>query len=267
MESICKYMSVKNYSGSIKTINFVYEAEFKTLKQPFLRPVYYIHLVTNGEGIMKIYGEKYELKCGSVFLAFPGCPYEIEADENFKYIYISFMGSCVGTIFENLEIDIKKPVYYNMGNIQEFWLSSILRVNNVNSNLIAESVLLYTLSFINNKGEEAENAENAETVFELVVDYVDGHYRDKDISLGKIADVFSYTEKYLSHVFKKNMKIGFNTYLNNLRIQYASELLAVSHLPVSEISSLCGYSDPLYFSKVFKKRMGVSPTGYKKKQK
>ena len=64
----------------------------------------------------------------------------------------------------------------------------------------------------------------------------------------------------------KKMNIGFNQYLNDLRIQYAYELFATGVQSVSEIAVLCGYSDPLYFSKVFKKSAGLSPTEYMKQK-
>lgn len=256
-------MPAKSYTGNIKTINFVYETEFKKLNQPFFRAVYYVHLVTNGSAALKIYENRYEIKTGDVFFAFPGCPYEIEGNDDFKYIYISFMGSCVGKLFETLEISIEKPVYRKFDNLLELWLSSIVRVNQLNANILTESVLLYTLSFINNKNESVELKENGETFFELIVDYIDNHYKDPDISLGKVADVFSYTEKYVSHIFKKNMNTGFSAYLNKLRIQYALELMENTRMSVSEIAGLCGFSDALYFSKVFKKNIGMSPSDYR----
>ncbi|MBO5474638.1 MAG: AraC family transcriptional regulator [Lachnospiraceae bacterium] len=257
--SICKFMPAKNYSGGIKIINYVYETEFNKLRQPFLRPVYYVHLVTRGAAVLKINGTEYELKRGSLFFAFPGCPYEIAGSEDFGYLYISFMGSSVATVLEDLDVNLYNPVYYGLEDLIEFWQSSIKRINQLNANLLSESVLLYTLSFINNKEEDMELKKNNENLFDMIVDYVDNHYKETDMSLKKIADMFSYTEKYLSSLFKKNMNVGFNQYLNRLRIQYAIELIANNVKSVSRIAELSGYSDSLYFSKVFKKLVGVTP--------
>lgn len=255
-------MPAKNYTGNLKIIHYVYETEFHTLRQPFIRPVYYMYLVTEGTGIMRMCEEEYSLKTGTLFFSFPGCPYEIEASEDFAYIYISFMGSCVATIFENLEIHLKNPVYYGFEHLIDFWQSSVQRINQINANILTESVLLYTLSFINNKEENVELKKNSENLFDMIVDYVDNHYKEADLSLKKIADIFPYTEKYLSHLFKKNMNVGFNSYLNNLRIQYAHELIANHVDSVSRIAEMCGYGDSLYFSKVFKKSVGVTPSQY-----
>ena len=260
-ESICNFIPAKDYSGNLKTVHFVYESDFLTLKQPFIRPIYYVHLVTSGSGKLRIYDREYPLEYGTVFFSFPAVPYTVEADENFKYMYVSFMGACVPALLENFGISMKAPVYPDFSQMIDFWMSSITRINAKNANILSESVLLYMLSFMGDKGE-AKQIPVSDNFFEMLIDYVDTHYRDPDICLKKIAMIFSYTEKYISHLFKTKMDIGFNKYLNNLRIQYAHEIISKNTTSVSEIAALCGFSDPLYFSKVFKKRVGCSPTEY-----
>lgn len=260
--SICRFVPAKNYTGNIKTVHFVYETDFPSMAQPFIRPIYYVHLVTGGQAVLKLNGTTHPLRRGCLFFFFPGVPYEIEGDGAFRYIYISFMGSCVPTLLENLHITMERPVYEALGFLIEFWQTSIARINALNANILAESVLLHTLSYISDDGSAPPLKNDSEKLFELIVDYVDSHYRDADITLKKVADVFNYTEKYLSHLFKKNMSIGFNSYVNNLRIQHAYELIAQRETSVARIAARCGYVDPLYFSKVFKKQTGASPTEY-----
>lgn len=263
-DSICNFIPVKNYTGSIKTVHFVYESDFKTLKQPFLHPIYYACLVTGGCGRLTVYDNSYELEQGTLFFSFPGVPYTIDADEKFKYMYVSFMGTGAVSLLENVGIELKSCVYPGFDHLVDFWMSSITRANAKNANMLSEGVLLYTLSFIGNDGVSKQK-EEPEKLFEMLVDYVDSHYRDPDISLGKLSGIFSYTEKYISYLFRTKMNIGFNRYLNNLRFQYARELISENLYSVSEIAIRCGYSDPLYFSKVFKKMLGCSPREYIKR--
>jgi two-component system response regulator YesN len=61
-------------------------------------------------------------------------------------------------------------------------------------------------------------------------------------------------------MFKKQMRLGFNQYVNHLRISYALRLIENGCDSVREIASESGFADPLYFSKVFKKNVGVTPT-------
>lgn len=260
--SICNFLPVKNYAGSLKTVHFVYETQHDTLSQPFLRPIYYCYLVTGGQGRMKLHKKEYTLEKGTLFFAFPGAPYEIDGDPDFRYLYVSFMGPGAVALLEDLEINFDRPVYEGFSHLLTFWFSAISRVNQINANLLAESVLLYTLSFINNKQENTQLKRDGENVSEMIVDYICGNFTDPELSLAKIADIFNYTEKYLSYLFKNRMGMGFTSYLNRLRTDKAVELMEQNVTSVSALAAMCGYHDSLYFSKVFKKYKGVSPTQY-----
>lgn len=261
-KSICRFMSAKNEDSTIQAVRFVYETECLTLRQPFLHPIYVFHIVTKGSAAFLIGNNKYSLKRGDIFFAFPAFPYYLDADDEFEYIYISFMGNGATSRLSKCNITPESPYYSDYGFLCTMFENAIRRITPSNSNLLTEAVLYYALSFFGSRDREAETDEqkNSNNIFQNIVDYVDYHYRESDISLGRLANVFSYTEKYLSSLFKKNMQIGFISYLNNLRIQYACELIQNSNMNMSEISTACGYSDYSYFSKVFKKITGHSPT-------
>ena len=76
-----------------------------------------------------------------------------------------------------------------------------------------------------------------------------------------------YNKKYLSDLFKARFNIPFNTYLTQLRIENAAKLIGAGFTSIKEIAQLSGFSDPLYFSKVFKKKYGISPGEYISSQK
>ena len=261
-ESICRFMSAKNEDATIQAVRFVYETECLSLKQPFLHPIYVIHIVTKGTAVFRIGDSRYSLKRGDIFFAFPAFPYYLDADDEFEYIYISFMGNGATSRLPKCNITPEKPYYADFGFLCTLFENAIRRITPFNSNLLTESVLYYALSFFDNGDQDLETDEqkSSNNVFQSIVDYVDYHYRESDISLGRLANVFSYTEKYLSSLFKKNMQIGFINYLNSLRIQYACELIKKGSMNMAEISAACGYSDYSYFSKVFKKITGHSPT-------
>ncbi|MBE7042338.1 MAG: helix-turn-helix transcriptional regulator [Ruminococcaceae bacterium] len=258
-ESICQFIPAKDYNGNIKTIHFVYETEFHKQRQPFFYSIYRLHLVTEGSATLKTVTSTFEVKKGDLFFAFPASLYEMVGSNDFQYCYISFMGVGITKLFEELQIKMESPVYYNYEHLIDFWYGAINRITPQNSIILTESVLLYTLSFL---GKQKEKNRSTENLFEMMVDYIDKHYMDCNISLMQLADLFSYTEKYLSHLFKKNMNQSFKTYLNNLRIQYACELIENNNTSIAQISALCGYSDSLYFSKVFKKFKGMTPREY-----
>ena len=259
-KSICCFMNAKNDDASMKAVRFVYETECHTLNQPFVHPIYVLHIVTQGTAVLKIGENEHNLKRGTIFFAFPALPYYLEASEDFEYIYISFMGGGATSLLSRCNITPKNPVFQEFGFLCTIFESSIRRITPANSNLLTESILYYALSYFCHDEENRESEKNASTLFEAIVNYVDHHFRESDISLGRLADIFSYSEKYLSSLFKKNMHVGFITYLNSLRVQYASELISKGEMSIGEIAESCGYSDYSYFSKVFKKNTGKTPS-------
>ncbi len=83
------------------------------------------------------------------------------------------------------------------------------------------------------------------------------------LTLTSIAKHFGYSKEYFSTLFKTSTNFGFNDYLNQMRISKASSLLLYSNLPISKISTMCGFSDSNYFASVFKKVIGISPSEFR----
>ncbi len=260
-DSICRFMPAKNDDETIKAVRFVYETQFHSLSQPFVHPIYVFHIVAQGTAKLKIAEQSYELKRGDVFFAFPAFPYYIDASNDFEYIYVSFMGSGAATLLSKYKISPTSACYTDFDFLCPMFENAIRRVTPTNANMLTESVLYYALSFFDSSlGDLDDECKGADGIFEAIVNYIDHHYRESSISLGRLAQVFSYTEKYLSSLFKKKMSIGFVNYLNNLRIQYASALIEKGERSLSEIAISCGFSDYSYFARVFKKNTGRTPT-------
>lgn len=252
-------MPSKSYSFDIKPVHFVYETEFHKLRQPFFSEVYYMHLITKGSAVLKIGEERYPLARGDIFFAFAALLYEIEGSEDFEYMYISFMGSGAAPLLESLDITSHKPVHRVPDELIGFWQSAINRITRKNITVLTEGVLYYTLSYMGGT-DKSEQVKITDSITGRIVDYIDRNYCDPDMSLQKLASIFSYTEKYLSALIKKNLNTTFRHYLNRLRIQYALTLIESGETSVSSLSAKCGYTDPTYFGKVFKTIRGITPS-------
>ena len=259
-ESICRFIPKDGSRNDLQIVHFVYESEHHKLKQPFIRPFYYVYLITEGNAVLKLLDKEFPVSAGDVFFTFPGTQYEIIACGELRYAYISFVGSSVRAQYEALEIKQSEPVYKGLESLTDFWFSAISRVNSKNAVLISESVLLYTLSLIVSNNDITEKRQNDSARFDMILNYVNENYRDSTLTLGKVADIFSYTEKYVSSLFKRHMEMGFNRYINSRRINYALGLIDKGASSVKSIALECGFSDALYFSKVFKKKTGITPT-------
>jgi two-component system response regulator YesN len=100
---------------------------------------------------------------------------------------------------------------------------------------------------------------------EHVVESVKTYIRDnlgKHLSLQEVAAVFNFNPNYLSHLFAKYAGTGFVDYITAVRISAAKELLAQDTLRIYEIAEQLGFENAFYFSKVFKKAEGLSPSEY-----
>lgn len=94
--------------------------------------------------------------------------------------------------------------------------------------------------------------------------YIQEHYAEP-LSLSELAYHFHFNPSYLSNYFATHNKEGFSEYLNRIRIEKACDLLNRGDVPISDISSQVGYSDHSYFTKVFRKQRGMSPSQYRKR--
>lgn len=104
--------------------------------------------------------------------------------------------------------------------------------------------------------------EQSSSIIDRAKDYIAGHY-SKDISLDDVSREVDISPYYFSKVFKEATGENFIEYLTNVRISKAKEMLQAGDSSMKEICSAVGYSDPNYFSRTFKKNVGVTPTEFK----
>ena len=242
----------------------MYEAQFKTLKQPFFKTCYNLYLVTCGNAVIKIESEQHKLKKGTLFLTYPYQSYRIDGDSDFQYMYVAFEGKEVEQLLASFGFSRKNYVFYGFDNLINFWIESIRRFSVSNGNALTESVIMYTFSFI--KDENLTKRQEGDK-FACIMDYIHKNFTSLDFSLKKISSIYFYTEKYFSYLFKLKNGENFTNYVNGLRISLAKKLLRSTNDSIIDVGIKCGFSDPFYFSKVFKKLTGVSPKMYARKQK
>ena len=83
-----------------------------------------------------------------------------------------------------------------------------------------------------------------------------------NLDLGTVASIFGYSKNYLSSLFTKYTSTSFIDYVNNAKMERAKKMLSDPNAMVYEVATALGYDSPFYFSKVFKKITGMSPTAY-----
>ena len=97
--------------------------------------------------------------------------------------------------------------------------------------------------------------------FGMVREYVEQNYR-KDISLESMASRFHVSESYLSHLFTQQMGMPFKSYLKQIRMEKAKEMLLGGEVRIADLAKNSGYSSSQYFFQVFKRYYKMTPTEY-----
>ena len=110
--------------------------------------------------------------------------------------------------------------------------------------------------------QQTGDTDDMRNVIASVVRYIDRHYTE-ELTLELLTEQFGVSLSYLCHCFKRETGQSFTKYLTQRRLTRACELLARSDLTVTEIGEQMGYTDYCYFTKGFKKHIGISPSKYR----
>lgn len=121
-------------------------------------------------------------------------------------------------------------------------------------------ISLNQVSLLGKTSQERVSTNNDITY--TMIDYIHNNY-DEALTLEKLADYIHLNKYYVSSLFKKETGMTFNNYLTDYRIERAKILLKESNDLLADISQQVGYSDPAYFSRIFKKKTSMSPLCYR----
>ncbi len=93
--------------------------------------------------------------------------------------------------------------------------------------------------------------------------YIEKNYADPNTTLTTVSEAVNFSPNHFSAIFSQECKITFIEYLTNVRIEHAKELITKTDMKGYDIAYECGFSDPHYFSYIFKKNTGYSPREYR----
>ena len=111
-----------------------------------------------------------------------------------------------------------------------------------------------------------ENAGGNQDAVERAKVYIGEHYADSKLSLDLVAAAVGISPTYLSALFKQNANQSFVGYLTETRLTHAQRLLRSGDYRSYEVAYMCGYDNSTYFSTIFKRYVGVSPSEYRKQE-
>ena len=111
---------------------------------------------------------------------------------------------------------------------------------------------------VNNYFEASRNRDIEKGVKQYVRDHLRGH-----IAIEDIADALHFSPQHLMRIFKSKTGMSVLDYITTTRVETAKKILKETNIPVKLIADMVGYEDYAYFTRVFKKKTGVSPIKYR----
>lgn len=128
------------------------------------------------------------------------------------------------------------------------------------SELCAQTLDKLTTLFEQSSKEQSKHASRR------ILEWLDEHLCDENLSLSYFAEAFSLSESQMSRKIKALTGENFLSYVNQKRIEHACTLLTTTDLPVLQIANSCGYENDITFRRIFKKYIGVTPGEYRRHQ-
>jgi two-component system response regulator YesN len=142
------------------------------------------------------------------------------------------------------------------------YIGSVQKLMSLSGNQLidyAYQMFIYITSYV----KPQNSIDYSNHIVKAMQEYLETHYAD-DISLEDMAEHVNISPQYFSKLIKKTTGFNFIDWLSMLRVKKAKELLTNSNLTVKEVCFMVGYKDPNYFSRIFKKRIGITPSEYVK---
>ncbi len=196
--------------------------------------------------------------------------YEYYAIDQTEVYWVHFTGSDVTNLLRKYEIPIKEHVFYTGTSPEYQWIfrQMIQELQNCRENYQMLLTMLLGQIFIHinrqlKEGNKATSYMLEET--ERATRYFSENY-NKPICIEEYAESRHVSACWFIRQFKHYTGMPPMQYILSIRIANAQNLLETTAYTVSEIAAIVGYDNPLYFSRLFKKQLGMSPTEYRKRQ-
>ncbi len=234
---------------------------------PEFRTFYSMHYVLHGAGFYKFRNKTYHIKAGQSFLLFPfeKIEYYPDPENPWEYTWVCFAGDIAEKTISYTGFTADNPVspilprkefldnYKALSNIPQT-LAENYRIIGTLYHLLADYIKLYP----NENDSEAENK-----IMTKANLYIAKNYSRCDLSISDIAKDLFISRSYLYKIFYTKYNLSPIQYLTKYRVENARNMLLSTKESVKNIAYSVGYSNPIYFSKVFKQLIGCSPQEYR----
>lgn len=234
----------------------------------------------DGNGFYRLKGKTYNVRQNQYFILPAGHPHEYGASEggHWTIYWVHFKGehSAVYATGADRPQDVRVSInsnIHNRNNIFEEILTTLTVGDGIEDLRYASSLLHYYLASLrylqqyrrtsHNDHTHTEEEDNGKRVAEAAIHFMTENL-ERRITLNDILHYVGYSPTRFSTLFKQHTGCSPLAYFNRMKIEHACRMMRETNLHINQICYKLGIEDALYFSRMFSKAMGVSPSQYRK---
>ena len=264
-KNLVDFICHSNGNNEQKTGLFQKNTDFESYKLVY---------VYEGVCSVNIDGKCFEVPTGYSVLIFPKCVFAIHTNKTAKYTWLEFSGFASAAILSRIEVSKKSPV---LGKIDIDGFEFLFEIPDVTVRS-DEPYLLYRfggclllyrfggcllmlLSYYIEKFPS--KSMEADGYVSRACRYIDLHYNTPGFCVRDVVEALKIDRSYLYRLFKDKTGVSVSDYITRTRISKAEVLLSNGSLSVKDVAYSVGFPDQMYFSRVFKKINGKTPTQFR----
>ena len=231
---------------------------------------YVLIYCVDGSGFYVVDGKRHEVKKNQYFILPIGKPHEYGSTEgHFWTVYwLHFCGKAAHVFAEGaatpqtINVTMQSRISERI-NIFDEILTTLHFGDSIEDLRYASSLLAHFLASMRYLGQFRRAKAGAEKdIVEQAIHYMRENIENR-ITMAEVLRYVGYSQSHFSTVFKKKTGMSPLSYFNRLKVEHACKLLKTTDLKVNMICYKVGIEDPLYFSRLFSKVMGMSPSEFR----
>ncbi len=235
--------------------------------RPYGRQDYYLMFVSRGELLLQIRDQEVSFKAGQFVILRPGYAtrYSKADQRDMNYYWVHFTGSRVEQLLAECAL-LDETVYFagvseNIINDFQRLFDSFLYRDICLQPATASILMLLLVRLSRNASNQKKKAEAGPERLSRSLAYIHKHY-SQALTVQKLAELEHLSTSRYSALFRSCMGQSPQSFIIDMRLRIAIELLSQTDLTVKQVAHTVGYTDQLYFSRLFRARKGVPPSHF-----
>ena len=230
---------------------------------PGTREIYSLHYIVSGKGYVVFRGETYALSAGDSLMVFPEeeILYYPEESDPWAYRWVDFKGADAKALVARTGFSKQCPVVKGKQGMEPWFM---IYEDGLHGELARERYTAKVYLLLTYYLKEAKEPEERRSYYDEATEMIQNSYWKQELTVGQLAKSLNVERSYLYRLFMEHCGISPQQYIADVRMERACELLSAGELSIQAVACSVGYKDALYFSKLFRKAKGITPSNYRK---